>query len=120
MPQPARSVRALLLMLLMAAGPLAAQITRDEYVARRDSLARRLGNGVVLAFGGATPITDYGTFYQLPAFRYLTGYQYANAVLVMVMREGHGRGMLFANQTAPRSTLYYGAEPDSAAVARDL
>jgi Xaa-Pro aminopeptidase len=104
----------------MAAGPLTAQITRDEYLARRDSLASRLGNGVVLAFGGATPITDYGTFHQLPAFRYLTGYQYANAVLVFVMRDGQGQGMLFANQTAPRSTLYYGAEPDSAAVARDL
>ncbi len=120
MSSPAKPVRALLLVLLVAAGPLPAQITRDEYMARRDSLANRLGNGVVLAFGGATPTTDYGTFYQLPAFRYLTGYQYANAVLVFVMRDGHGQAMLFASQTAPRSTLYYGAEPDSAAVARDL
>ncbi len=120
MPSPARSVRALLLVLLMAADPLTAQITRGEYLARRDSLAIRLGNGVVLAFGGATPTTDYGTFYQLPAFRYLTGYQDPNAVLVFVMRDGRGQGMLFANQTAPRSTLYYGAEPDSATVAHDL
>lgn len=120
MPQPAKSIRALLLVLLMTAGPLAAQITRDEYGARRDSLASRLGNGVVLAFGGVTPNTDNGPFYQLPAFRYLTGYQDPNAVLVMVIQDGHGLSLLFANQTAPRSTLYYGAEPDSAAVARDL
>ncbi|HEX9167003.1 MAG TPA: hypothetical protein VF862_13910, partial [Gemmatimonadales bacterium] len=66
-----------LLLCLAAAGTLSAQepITRAEYQARRDSLAARIGTGVVIAFGGVTPTTDYGPFYQLPAFHYLTGYQ---------------------------------------------
>ncbi len=99
---------------------LTAQIGRAEYVARRDSLAGRLGDGVVLAFGGTTPITDYGPFYQLPAFRYLTGYLNANAVLVLVIEHGRGRGTLFVDKTNPRRTLYYGSEPDSVTVANEL
>ena len=105
-------------LLLLMAGSAAAQepIQKAEYVARRDSLAGRIGNGVVIAFGGATPTTDYGTFYQLPAFRYLTGYQLADAALVMVIRDGRATSTLFVKRTAPRRSLYYGAEPDSAAV----
>jgi hypothetical protein len=65
-----------------------AQITRPEYVARRDSLAAHLSNGLVLGFGGVTPVTDFGPFYQLPAFRYLTGYLDADAALAMVVTNG--------------------------------
>src|SRR5688572_15325927 len=49
-------------------------ISASEYAARRDSLAARIDSGVVVAFGGRTPVTDFGPFYQLPAFRYLTGF----------------------------------------------
>jgi Xaa-Pro aminopeptidase len=108
------------LILTVTPAPLSAQIRREEYVARRDSLAARLGEGVVLAFGGVTPTTDFGPFYQLPAFRYLTGYLHPNAVLVLVITHGRGEGTVFVNTTAPRRTLYYGSEPDSATVARDL
>lgn len=100
--------------------PLGAQIQAGEYQARRDSLAARIGNGVLLAMGGTTPTTDFGPFYQLPAFRYLTGYNYANAALVMVVRNGRPAATLFVEQSTPRRALYYGAEPDSAALARDL
>ena len=51
-----------------AAQPARAQIPTAEYAARRDSLAARIGDGVVVAFGGRTPVTDFGPFYQLPAF----------------------------------------------------
>ena len=31
----------------------------------------RIGDGVVVAFGGRTPVTDFGPFYQLPGFKCL-------------------------------------------------
>jgi Xaa-Pro aminopeptidase len=99
--------------LLGVPGALPAQITTAEYAARRDSLAARIGNGVVIGFGGRTPITDFGPFYQIPAFRYLTGYEYADAALVMVARSGRGASTLFVHRSTPRRSLYYGEEPDS-------
>jgi len=105
---------------LLAARPVAGQIGAAEYAARRDSLAARIGDGAVIAFGGPTPTTDFGPFYQLPAFRYLTGYQSPNAAWVMIVRGGKGRSVLFVNRSTPRRALYYGQEPDSAALARDL
>ncbi|MGE0441169.1 MAG: aminopeptidase P N-terminal domain-containing protein [Gemmatimonadales bacterium] len=110
----------LLLPVLLVPTVAGAQITTGEYVARRDSLAARIGDGVVLAFGGATPTTDFGPFYQLPAFRYLTGYLYPNADLVMVVRGGRAASTLFVFRTAARRALYYGEEPDSTAIEREL
>jgi Xaa-Pro aminopeptidase len=105
--------------MLLLAWPvtLAAQIPPAEYQARRDSLAARIGEGVVWAFGGRTPVTDFGPFYQLPAFHYLTGYDYADATLIMVVRRGRATGTLFVNRSTPRRALYYGEEPDSQAIA---
>ena len=97
-----------------------AQITTAEYAARRDSLAARIDSGIVVAFGGRTPVTDFGPFFQVPGFHYLTGYDYAEATLVMVVRGGHGRATLFVTRSTPRRSLYYGIEPDSAAIATDL
>jgi Xaa-Pro aminopeptidase len=99
---------------------LRAQITRAEYQARRDSLAARIGEGVVIAFGQRTPVADFGPFYQIPSFRYLTGYQFADAALIMVVRGGRGTSTLFVNKSTPRRALYYGEEPDSAALVREL
>ena len=58
-----------------AARTVAAQVPASEFAARRDSLAARVGEGVVVALGGRTPVTDFGPFYQLPAFHYLTGFE---------------------------------------------
>ena len=99
---------------------LSAQITSAEYAARRDSLAARVGDGIVIAFGGRTPITDFGPFYQIPAFRYLTGYTFADAALVITVRNGKGAPILFVARTAPRRSLYYGSEPDSLALLKEL
>ncbi|HEX8725821.1 MAG TPA: aminopeptidase P N-terminal domain-containing protein [Gemmatimonadaceae bacterium] len=115
-----RSLSRALCVLAVAAAPLRAQITAAEYAARRDSLAARVHDGVIIAFGGRTPITDFGPFYQEPAFHYLTGYDYADAELVMVVRDGRPATTLFAARTEPRRSLYYGIEPDSADIARDL
>lgn len=97
-----------------------AQISSTEYAQRRDSLAARIGEGVVVAFGGRTPVTDYGTFFQLPAFHYLTAYDEPDAAFVLVARGGHGVGTLFVTPVDPRRAFYYGFRPDSAAIARSL
>jgi Xaa-Pro aminopeptidase len=120
---PFRRAAALVLLVAGSAlrpGAARAQITDAEYAARRDSLAARIGTGVVIAFGARTPVSDFGPFFQNAAFRYLTGYEYADASLVMVVRGGRGSSTLFVARSTPRRSLYYGAEPDSAAIARDL
>ena len=104
-------------LLLGSPVPLPAQITAGEYQARRDSLAILVDSGVVLAFGGPTPVTDFGPFFQQPAFRYLTGYEYADATLIMVVRQGRGSSILFVHRSTPRRALYYGQEPDSQKIA---
>jgi hypothetical protein len=112
-----------LLLCVFTATTLAAQepIAKAEYAARRDSLAAKIGTGAVIAFGGVTPITDYGPFYQLPAFNYLTGYQLADAALVIIVQGGKPASTtLFVNRTAARRSIYYGAEPDSASLASNL
>ena len=96
-----------------------AQITSSEYAARRDSLAARLDSGIVVAFGERTPITDFGPFYQLASFRYLTGYQQPDAAFVMVVRGGRQVTTLFTTPVNPHLAFYYGFRPDSAMIARD-
>ena len=103
-----------------AAQPATAQIPAGEYAARRDSLAARIGDGVVVAFGGRTPITDFGPFYQLAAFHYLTNFDEPDAALVMVVRGGRGTTTLFLTPVNPRSAFYYGRRPDSATVVRTM
>jgi Xaa-Pro aminopeptidase len=95
-----------------------ATIPAAEFAARRDSLAARVGDGVVVAFGGRTPVTDFGPFYQLPAFHYLTNFDEPDAAFVMVVRGGRGASTLFLMPIEPRSAMYYGRRPDSASVVR--
>ena len=99
---------------------LGAQIPAAEYSARRDSLAARIKDGVVVAFGGRTPVTDFGPFYQLPAFHYLTGFDEPDAAFVMVTRGGHATSTIFITPVDPRSAFYYGRRPDSATVVRTM
>ncbi|MEO7086938.1 MAG: aminopeptidase P N-terminal domain-containing protein, partial [Gemmatimonadaceae bacterium] len=97
-----------------------AQIPASEFAARRDSLAKRIDSGVVIAFGGRTPVTDFGPFHQLPAFHYLTNFDEADAAFVMVVRHGTPTPMLFVTPADPRMAFYYGWRPDSAAVTKSL
>src|SRR5262245_25525918 len=97
-----------------------AQIPAAEFAARRDSLAARIDSGVVIALGGRTPITDFGPFYQLPAFHYLTNFDEPDAAFVLVARHGRANALLFVTLSDPRRAFYYGRRPDSAAVTRTL
>jgi Xaa-Pro aminopeptidase len=107
------------LVLLCAAHTVSAQITEKEFATRRAALAKRIDSGIVVAMGGRTPITDFGTFHQLPAFHYLTNLDEPDAALVMVVRHGVGASTLFVTPADPRRAFYYGWRPDSAAVKRD-
>ena len=102
------------------AAPAMAQIPASEFTARRDALAARIGSGVVVAFGGRTPITDYGPFYQLPAFRYLTNYDEPDAAFVLVARGGLPQHWVFVTPMEPRRAFYYGRRTDSTTLARSL
>ena len=97
-----------------------AQIPASEYGTRRDSLAARIGDGVVVAFGGATPTTDFGPFYQIPGFHYLTNFDEADAAMVLVAKGGRQTTTLFLSPIDPRVAFYYGRRPDSASVERTL
>lgn len=105
-------------MLMLVPAALAAQgIASAEYAARRDSLARHLGDGVVVAFGATAP-TGVNRQAQLPAFRWLTGFLEPDAALVLVLRDGRAQGTLFTQPRDPRRALYDGFPPDSTAIAR--
>jgi Xaa-Pro aminopeptidase len=94
--------------LLASVSPLSAQITPGEYAARRDALASRLGDGVVVAFGGREPVRNWPPFYQLPAFRYLTGFLESDAAFVMATRGGNVTSTLFIARPNARTALYNG------------
>jgi Xaa-Pro aminopeptidase len=113
-------VAAAILVVVCAPVGANAQISTAEIASRRDSLAARIGDGIVLAFGGRTPVTDFGTFYQLPAFHYLTGYDEPDAAFVLITHGGRPSGMLFVTPVDPRRAFYYGFRPDSATIARSL
>ena len=122
-----RQLRSILVTLCVLTAPSAiprvmhGQISAAEFAARRDSLATHVGNGVVLAFGGRTPVTDFGPFYQLPAFHYLTNFDEPDAAFVMVVRDGRASSStLFLSPIDPRTAFYYGRRPDSASVTRTL
>jgi Xaa-Pro aminopeptidase len=96
--------------------PLAAQIPSSEYAARRAALAERVETGVVVAFGGREPVRHWPPFFQLPAFRYLTGFVQSNAALVMVSNEGKTTETLFVARPDARTALYDGKRLDLADV----
>ncbi|MEO6778375.1 MAG: aminopeptidase P family protein [Gemmatimonadaceae bacterium] len=97
-----------------------AQISASEFAARRDALATAIGDGVLIAFGGRTPVTDFGPFYQLPAFHYLTNFDEPDAAFVMVVHGGRSTSTLYLMPVDPRVAFYYGRRPDSSSVARTM
>jgi Xaa-Pro aminopeptidase len=103
---------------LGGARAIRAQIPASEYAARRDSLAARIDSGVIVAFGGRTLVADFGTFFQLAAFHYLTNFDEPDAAFVMVVRHGRGAGTLFVSPIDPRTAFYYGRRPDSTTIPR--
>ena len=104
----------------LTAASAVAQVPSREYASRRDSLAAHIGDGVVVALGGRTPVSDFGPFYQLPAFHYLTNFHEPDAAMVLVAKGGKATTTLFLTPIDPRTAFYYGRRPDSASVERTL
>jgi Xaa-Pro aminopeptidase len=100
--------------------PASAQITTAEYAARRAALAERVDSGIVIAFGGREPVRHWPPFYQLPAFRYLTGFLQSDAAFVMVRRGGRTAETLFVARPDARSALYNAERPTLADVSAEL
>jgi Xaa-Pro aminopeptidase len=88
-------------------------VTRAELEARRGAFAQRIGNGVVVAFGGRALVHDFSTFYQLAAFRYLTELNEPDHAFVMVVRDKVPSTTLFLTKLDPRTAFYYGQRTDS-------
>uniref|UniRef100_UPI00333E7819 aminopeptidase P N-terminal domain-containing protein n=1 Tax=Gemmatimonas sp. TaxID=1962908 RepID=UPI00333E7819 len=112
-----RSASLLAAALLLAAAPVAAQpglaVSLPEVAARRTAFAERIGNGVVVAFGGRALVHDFSTFYQLAAFRYLTELNEPDHALVMVVRDKVPTTTLFLTKLEARTAFYYGQRTDS-------
>src|SRR5688572_19446898 len=102
-----------------AAQPSAAPapISASEYAARRDSLLARLGDGAaVVAFGERAPI-GFPAFYQVPTFRYLTGFLEPEAALLLARRGGATTAILFREPRSARDVIWDGPPEDSATLA---
>lgn len=90
--------------------PAPAPISRSEFAARREALARALTeDGVFVAFGSPEPQTDYSTFAQNSPFRYLTGITEPGAALVMIKSGGTYTEQLFVLERNPAREVWEGA-----------
>jgi len=108
--------------LAVGAAQLSAQIPQAEYAQRREALAARIQDGVLLAIGGKEPVQDYLSFYQNEPFTYLTGYSEPNAVLVIVKRAGQTTATLFVEERSPAAEVWTGKRfgPEGATKATGL
>ncbi len=88
-------------------------VSHTEVHARRAAFAERIGDGVVVAFGGRALVHDFSTFYQLAAFRYLTELNEPDHAFVMVVRDKLPTTTLFLTKLEPRTAFYYGVRTDS-------
>ena len=110
------NVRHLLVVLALTSATVQAQVPQAEYAQRRAALLAKLQDGVVLAIGAQEPTHDYLSFYQTEPFRYLTGYNEPNAVMVMVKRGGRTSTTLFVEPRDPAAEVWTGKRfgPDGA------
>ncbi len=103
-----------LLAVTSIARPLGAQISLGEYAARRAALAGRLDSGVIVAFGAVEPVSLWPSFFQSPAFYYLTGFSESNAVLVMVKQKSAVSATMFVPRRSPIEERYQGRRTGAA------
>jgi Xaa-Pro aminopeptidase len=113
-----RGITAVLL-ILVSVLPLHAQIPAEEYARRRGLILAQVDSGVIFVAGGREPVKHFPPFYQLPAFRYLTGVLDPDASLLMVKRAGSTVGTLYVAPLDARAALYNGKPAGPAALARE-
>lgn len=86
-----------------------APISREEFARRRQALAAEMGDGVLVVMGSMEPDADYMPFAQNSPFRYLTGVNEANAVLVIAKRGPRTDERLFVMAREPAAEVWQGA-----------
>jgi Xaa-Pro aminopeptidase len=93
-----------------AVPPVRAQIPQSEYSARREALAKLVGNGVIVAVGSQEPQEDYLNFRQNSNFEYLTGLNEPDAALVIEVQGGKiiGAPQIFVQPNDPESEVVTG------------
>ena len=98
-------------LIALAASPVPprAQIGLDDYAARRAALIAPIDSGVVVAFGAVETVNHWPTFFQVPAFYYLTGFSESDAVLVMVKRNGTVAANMYVPTLSPIRERWVGA-----------
>jgi Xaa-Pro aminopeptidase len=97
------------LLILSLTVPARAQVGSAEYAGRRAALTAGIDSGVVLAFGAPETVNHWPSFFQLPAFYYLTGFSESDAVLVMVKRGGKLAATMFVPTLSPIRERWVGA-----------
>ncbi len=88
--------------------PLPSQILAREYATRRDALAARIPDAVIVVFGAAEPEKDYLEFFQNPPMLYLTGIKEPDAALVMVKENGRVSATVFVLPRDPAAEVWTG------------
>ncbi|HEX6370639.1 MAG TPA: aminopeptidase P N-terminal domain-containing protein [Longimicrobium sp.] len=91
------------------ATPAPAPIAREEFARRRQALAARMGDGVLVVMGSMEPDADYLPFAQNAPFRYLTGVNEPNALLVIAKRGRAVEEHLFVMPREPAAEVWQGA-----------
>jgi Xaa-Pro aminopeptidase len=91
------------------ATPAPAPIAREEFARRRQALAAEMGDGVLVVMGSPEPEADYMAFAQNAPFRYLTGVNEPNAVLVVAKRGQTVEEHLFVMPREPSAEVWQGA-----------
>ena len=94
-PEPLSIAAALLLPSISLGQPSApppliapSVITAADYAARRAAVTAKVDSGIVLAFSESHPLDYYPSFYQMPNFEYLTGFDEDDAVMLILKRRG--------------------------------
>ena len=93
----------------IAVFPLSAQLPQTEYRQRREAIAAAMpGDGVILALGAPEPSENYLSFHQAPRFNWLTGFDEADAGLLIVRRGTDRRSILFVQPKDPAAEVWTG------------
>ena len=108
-------LRRLALVLSLVPGVLVAQSQR-EFASRREALLKKVGDGVIVAFGAHEPAQDYLSFFQAPSFYYLTGLREPDAALVMVKKDGQVNATMFVQPRLPAREVWTGSRLGTAGV----
>jgi len=108
-------LRRLALVLSLVPGVLVAQSQR-EFASRREALLKKVGDGVIVAFGAHEPAQDYLSFFQAPSFYYLTGLREPDAALVMVKKNGQVNATMFVQPRLPAREVWTGSRLGTAGV----